>query len=45
VLSAWRATRETLRAYVDAQGSEEHARKSAAKAKTKPIGLERGMRG
>jgi putative transposase len=30
------ATLETVRAYVDAQGTEEHARKSAAKAKTKP---------
>ena len=30
------ATLETVRAYVDAQGSEEHARKAAAKAKTKP---------
>ena len=28
------ATLETVRAYVDAQGTEEHARKSAAKAKT-----------
>jgi putative transposase len=32
------ATLETVRAYVDAQGTEEHARKSAAKnAKTKPF--------
>ena len=30
------ATLETVRAYVDAQGTEEHARKPAAKAKTKP---------
>lgn len=30
------ATLETVRAYVDAQGTEEHARKSAAKANTKP---------
>jgi REP-associated tyrosine transposase len=31
-------TLETVRAYVDAQGTEEHARKSAAKnAKTKPF--------
>jgi len=29
------ATLETVRAYVDAQGTEEHARKSAAKAKSK----------
>lgn len=28
------ATLETVRAYVDAQGTEEHARKSAAKAKS-----------
>ena len=28
------ATLETVRAYVDAQGTEEHARKSATKAKT-----------
>jgi putative transposase len=33
------ATLETVRAYVDAQGSEEHARKAAAKAKTKPPAL------
>jgi putative transposase len=32
------ATLETVRAYVDAQGTEEHARKSAAKNdKTKPF--------
>ena len=30
------ATLETVRAYVDAQGTEEHTRKAAAKAKTKP---------
>jgi putative transposase len=30
------ATLETVRAFVDAQGTEEHARKSAAKAKSKP---------
>lgn len=30
------ASLETVRAYVDAQGTEEHARKAAAKAKTKP---------
>lgn len=30
------ATLETVRAYVDAQGTEEHARKSAAKAKSTP---------
>jgi putative transposase len=30
------ATLETVRAYVDAQGTEEHARKSAAKTKAKP---------
>ena len=30
------ATLETVRAYVDAQGTTEHARKSAAKRKTKP---------
>lgn len=29
------ATLETVRAYVDAQGTEEHARKAAAKAKSK----------
>ena len=29
------ATLETVRAYVDAQGTEEHARKTVAKAKTK----------
>jgi putative transposase len=29
-------TLETVRAYVDAQGTAEHARKSAAKAKNKP---------
>jgi putative transposase len=29
-------TLETVRAYVDAQGTEEHARKSAARAKTEP---------
>jgi putative transposase len=29
------ATLETVRAYVDAQGTEEHARKAVAKAKTK----------
>ena len=31
------ATLETVRAYVDAQGTEEHARKSAAKAKTNSL--------
>ena len=31
------ATLETVRAYVDAQGTEEHARKSAAKTKTKSL--------
>lgn len=30
------ATLETVRAYVDAQGTEEHARKAAVKAKAKP---------
>ena len=30
------ATLETVRAYVDAQGTEEHARKARAKSKTKP---------
>jgi len=30
------ATLETVRAYVDAQGTEEHARKAKAKSKTKP---------
>ena len=30
------ASLETVRAYVDAQGTEEHARKTAARAKTKP---------
>ena len=30
------ATLETVRAYVDAQGTEEHARKSEAKRKAKP---------
>ena len=30
------ATLETVRAYVDAQGTEEHTRKARAKAKTKP---------
>ena len=30
------ATLETVRAYVGAQGTEEHARKAAAKTKTKP---------
>ena len=30
------ATLETVRAYVDAQGTEEHARKAKAKPKTKP---------
>jgi putative transposase len=29
-------TLETVRAYVNAQGTEEHARKSAARAKTEP---------
>ena len=29
------ATLETVRAYVDAQGTEEHARKAVAKAKAK----------
>jgi putative transposase len=31
------ATLETVRAYVDAQGTEEHARKSTAKAKTNSL--------
>ena len=31
------ATLETVRAYVDAQGTEEHARKAAAKAKQPPL--------
>lgn len=31
------ATLETVRAYVDAQGTEEHTRKSAAKAKTNSL--------
>ncbi len=31
------ATLETVRAYVDAQGTEEHARKSATKAKTNSL--------
>ena len=31
------ATLETVRAYVDAQGTEEHARKAAAKAKTNSL--------
>lgn len=30
------ATLDTVRAYVDAQGTEEHARKAEAKAKNKP---------
>ncbi|MBW8073157.1 MAG: IS200/IS605 family transposase, partial [Ferrovum sp.] len=30
------ATLETVRAYVDAQGTEEHARKAKTKSKTKP---------
>lgn len=30
------ATLETVRAYVDAQGTEEHVRKAKAKSKTKP---------
>jgi putative transposase len=30
------ATLQTVRAYVDAQGTEERARKSAAQAKTQP---------
>ncbi|MDE3023523.1 MAG: transposase, partial [Pseudomonadota bacterium] len=30
------ATLETVRAYVDVQGTEEHARKAKAKSKTKP---------
>jgi putative transposase len=30
------ATLETVRAYVDTQGTEEHARKAKAKSKTKP---------
>jgi putative transposase len=30
------ATLETVRAYVDAQGTEEHARKTKTKSKTKP---------
>src|SRR6202022_345670 len=37
--SVGRATLETVRAYVDAQGTEEHARKSAAKATAKPARL------
>jgi putative transposase len=36
VSSVGGATLETVRAYVDAQGTEEHARKTVAKAKTKP---------
>lgn len=36
VASVGGATLETVRAYVDAQGTEEHARKSVAKAKAKP---------
>ena len=36
VASVGGATLETVRAYVNAQGTEEHARKSAAKAKAKP---------
>jgi putative transposase len=36
VASVGGATSETVRAYVDAQGTAEHARKSAAKAKSKP---------
>ena len=31
------ATLETVRAYVDAQGTEEHARKAKAKAKTNSL--------
>ena len=31
------ATLETVRAYVEAQGTEEHARKAAAKAKTNSL--------
>ena len=36
VASVGGATLETVRAYVNAQGTEEHARKSAAKGKAKP---------
>ena len=36
VASVGGATLDTVRAYVNAQGTEEHARKSAAKAKAKP---------
>ena len=36
VASVGGATLETVRAYVDAQGTAEHDRKSAAKAKSKP---------
>jgi putative transposase len=36
VASVGGATLETVRAYVNAQGTEEHAGKSAAKAKAKP---------
>jgi putative transposase len=36
VCSVGGATLETVRAYVDAQGTEEHARKAAPKAKAKP---------
>ena len=38
------ATLETVRAYVDAQGTEEHARKAAAKAK-KPTASARSLGG
>jgi putative transposase len=36
VASVGGATLETVRGYVDAQGTEEHARKAAGKAKAKP---------
>ena len=36
VASVGDATLETVRAYVNAQGTEEHARQSAAKGKAKP---------
>jgi putative transposase len=36
VASVGGATLDTVRAYVNAQGTEEHARKSAAKVKAKP---------
>ena len=39
VASVGGATLDTVRAYVNAQGTEEHARKSAAKGKAKPARL------